>query len=182
MFPSNPPRDPERRRWGCPRGDKNVDPKYDALNVQALPGSLSCQLPVHRSQWRVQSHTTKLTSWHARLGIPREICTEVPSSVSFEEADEGKLLTGTSSEVHWHENKVEITGESWKCSRPQSTHMMIPPAECAVLSDTLTRRTLKARQRKGTSELPAKGWSPAETTYSSVGFSRSGATHPTQAA
>ena len=64
----------------------------------------------------MQSHSTKLTSWHARLGILKEICAGLPSSVSIKEADEGKPVTGTMSEVHWHENKVELTGESWKCS------------------------------------------------------------------
>ena len=65
---------------------------------------------------RVQSHTKKLTSWHARLGILKEICSELPCSVIIEEVDESKQLTGAMSEVHLYENKVELTGESWKCS------------------------------------------------------------------
>ena len=38
----------------------------------------------------VQSHTTKVTSWDARLGILKGICSELPCGVRIQEVDEGK--------------------------------------------------------------------------------------------
>ena len=40
--------------------------------------------------WSVQSHTTKVTSWDARLGILKEICSELPCAVRIQEVDERK--------------------------------------------------------------------------------------------
>ena len=89
--------------------------------------------------WSVQSHTTKVTSWDARLGILKEICSELPCAVRIQEVDEGKTrnkhnarnlqerkqnmvsnkeedegktVTRTMEEICGHVNKDELTANT----------------------------------------------------------------------
>ena len=94
--------------------------------------------------WSVQSHTTKVTTWDARLGILKEICLELPCGVRIQEVDEGKTrnkhnarklqerkqnmvnnkeedegktVTRTMEEICGHVNKDEVTANTWIARR-----------------------------------------------------------------
>ena len=63
--------------------------------------------------WSVQSRATKLTSWDARLGILKEICSELPCAVRNQEVDEGKkTVTSTTLEIYRNVNEVEMTADT----------------------------------------------------------------------